>query len=145
MKLKYFTPLATLKVGLARTWKCDWFHYISTEQDTTEFFDELLLAFVLNTANNSGDMLDVLMGKLNVHSRNRLLGLDIDQILRTIHDRPIIYSYSTDGDNIGFDDRSSFSHFNFVDDGNFEASKMLKFNPQIEYGDVSIGTISIVL
>ena len=146
MKLKDFRPSVTLKVALVERWKVFGSHFISTEQDTKEFFDELFLSFVLDSAvNNSYDMLDTLMDDLNIHSEKELLELDINQILKTVHDRPCIYTYDHDGDNIGFDDCNHFINVNFVEDGNFENSKMLKFKEEIGYADVSIGTISIVI
>ena len=146
MKLKDFRPSATLKVALAKTLIVSGSYFISTEQDTTEFFDELFLSFLLDSAvNNSYDILDILMDDLNISSEKELLELDINQILKTIHNRPCIYAFEHGGDHIGFNDRSQFTGIDFVEDGNFENSKMLKFKEEIGYADVSIGTISIVI
>ncbi len=147
MKLKNFKPSNTLKVGLSETF--NEYHYIYTEEKNSQFFDDLLLSAILYKINESEeDFVEILSRYFDVKTVEDYLNLECDYILKTLKGRPCIWTYSSDGDNVGFcpDDINELNLDNeFVYYGNFNESKFIKFEEEVSYAGVAIGVLKIII
>jgi len=120
MKLKDFEPSAKIYATFSDSKKSFYNHFIELDESPNSYepFCNELLLILLKDYEGIRDEVEEHYGLFD------LMNMEIEIILKSIKDRPYIFSYSNDGDNFGFE---GFINYKFIQDGNLENMHYLLF------------------